>query len=157
MSLLGSRGQARNLAAIVARPVSFSHRGAHILELFSQNRARQFFRARSANRDAESDHARVELVSRSIEWSLQAARAEQTALVRRLEDVTTRALVPLGNDTDGHLTRDDLDTRRLGQLEQDMRQIERRLDQLAQHIVHFEFLRTALMVRFPDFKPSDSN
>lgn len=157
MSLLGSRGEVSHLAAAVARPVSSSRRGAHILELFSRRRARQFFRARSANRDAESDHARVELVSRSIAWSLQAARAEQAALVRRLEAVTARALVPLGNNADEHLTRDDLDTRRLGQLEQDMRQIERRLEQLADNIVHFEFLRTALMVRFPDFKPSDSN
>lgn len=157
MSLLGSRGQARHLGVAVARPASSSRRGARILDLFSRPTARQFFRARSVNRDAESDHARVELVSRSITWSLQAARAEQAALVRRLEDVTTRALAPLGNDTDEHLTRDDLDTRRLGQLEQDMRQIERRLEQLAHNIVHFEFLRTALMVRFPDFKPSVNN
>jgi hypothetical protein len=34
-----------------------------------------------------------------------------------------------------------------------MLHIERRLEQLAHDIVHFEFLETALMVGFPDFKP----
>ena len=154
MPLLGSRGHAHR---IVARPVSSSDRGPPILDFFSRTRARQFFRARSVNRDAESDHARVELVSRSIEWSLRAAQAEQADLIRRLEELTARALVPLGNGTDEYLTRDSLDNRRLGQLEQDMLQAERRLEQLAHDIAHFEFLRTALRVRFPDFRPSESH
>lgn len=154
MPLLGSRGHAHR---IVARPVSSSGRGPHLLDFFSRTRARQLFRARSVSRDAESDHARVELVSRSIEWSLRAARAEQADLVHRLEQLTARALVPLGNGTDEYLTRDGLDARRLGQIEQNMLQAERRLERLANDIVHFEFLRTALKVRFPDFKPSENN
>ena len=157
MSVSGSRGQARRLAAIVARPVSFSHRGAPILDFFARTKARPFFNVRSANRDAESDYARVDLVSRSIAWSLRAAQAEREDLIRKLDDATTRALAPLGNGTDEYLTRDGPDNRRLRQLEQDMQQAERRLEQLAHDIAHFEFLRTALRVRFPDFRPSESH
>jgi hypothetical protein len=128
-----------------------------MLELFSRTRPRRFFRTRSVNWDAESDHARVDLVSRSIEWSLRAARAEQAGLVRKLEELTARALVPLGNGTDEYLTRDALDNRRLDQLEQDIEQAERRLRQLSHDIAHFDFLRIALTVRFSDFKPSSEN
>ena len=128
-----------------------------MLELLSRTKARQFFRTRSFNRDAESDHARVELVSRSIEQSLRVAQAEKAGLIRRLEQATVRALVPLGNGTDEYLTRDALDNRLLDRLEQEILKGERRLQQLAHDIAHFEFLRTALMVRFPDFKPSSEN
>lgn len=126
-----------------------------MLEIFSRTRAHRFMHP--VNRDAGCDHARVELVLRSIEWSLRAAQAEQAGLVRRLEELTVRALVPLGNGTDEYLTRDDLDNRRLGELEQDILQAERSLDKLSHDIAHFEFLRTTLMVRFSDFKRSDSN
>jgi hypothetical protein len=157
MSLLGSRDPAGNVAANVARPVSSSRRGTHILDFFARAKVHPYFRARSANRDVESDHARVALVSRSIEWSLRAAEAERTGLLRRLEVLTARAVVPLGNGTDEYLTRDASDTRRLGQLEQEIQQAERRLEQLARDIVHFDFLRMALLVRFPDFRPPSEN
>jgi hypothetical protein len=126
-----------------------------MLELFSRTKVRRFFQ--TVNLDAGINHARVELVWRSIEWSLRTAQAERAALSTRLEDITSRALVPLGNGTDEYLTRDDLDTRRLGQLEQEILQAEQSLEQLANDIAHFEFLKTALKVRFPEFKPSDSH
>lgn len=128
-----------------------------MLELFSRTRPRLFSSTRSLDRDAESDHARVDLVSRSIEWSLRAAQAEQEGLIRKLGELTARALVPLGNGTDEYLTRDALDNRRLDRLEQDIQQAERRLQQLAHDIAHFEFLRIALTVRFSDFKPTSDN
>jgi hypothetical protein len=130
-------------------------RALAMLELFSRTKIRRFFQ--TVNLDAEINHARVELVWRSIEWSLRTAQADQAALSTRLEDVTSRALVPLGNGTDEYLTRDDLDTRRLGQLEQEILQAEQSLERLASDIAHFEFLKTALKVRFPEFKPSDSH
>lgn len=128
-----------------------------MLELFSPTRARQFFRTRSVDRDTRSDQARVELVSRSIEWSLRAAQAEQAGLIRRLEEVTARALGPLGNGTDEYLTRDALDNRRLDQLEQEILKGECRLQRLAHDIAHFEFLRTALLAGFPDSGPSSED
>jgi hypothetical protein len=128
-----------------------------MLELFLQTGSRQFSEAPSIDRDAESDHARVESVSRSIEQSLRAAQAEETGLIRRLEELTARALVPLGNGTDEYLTREALDNRRLDQLEQEILKGERRLLQLAHDIVHFELLRIALINGFPDFDPSPGN
>lgn len=113
----------------------------------------QFFGTRSVNQDAESDRARVELVSRSIEWSLRAARAEQADLARRLDEITARALGPLGNGADEYLSRDLHDNRRLDRLEQELIRGERRLQQLRREIAQFEFLRTTLTVRFPDLKP----
>jgi hypothetical protein len=88
---------------------------------------------------------------------VRAAQAEQAGLIQRLEELTERALVPLGNGTDEYLTRDALDNRRLGELEQEILQAERSLERLAHDIAHFEFLRTALKVRFPDFKPSSQS
>jgi hypothetical protein len=126
-----------------------------MLEIFSRTRTHWF--AQSLGRDAGSERARIELVSRSIEWSLHAAQAEQAGLVRRLEKLTAHALVPLGNGTDEYLTRDDLDNRRLGKLEQEIQQAERSLEKLAHDIAHFEFLKAALKVRFPNFKPSSSS
>ncbi len=79
-----------------------------MLELFPQRGSRHFPKGPSTDREAESDRARVESVSRSIEQSLRAARAEETGLIRRVEELTARALVPLGNGTDDYLTREAL-------------------------------------------------
>lgn len=112
----------------------------------------QLFRTRSISQDVESDRERVELVARSIEWSLRAARAEQSGLARRLEEITARALGPLGNGTDEYLSRDARDNHRLDHLEQELIKGERRLQQLTNEIAQFEFLRNTLTVRFPDLE-----
>jgi hypothetical protein len=125
-----------------------------MLELFPQRGGRHFPKAPSTDREAENDHARVESVSRSIEQSLRTARAEETRLTRQMEELTARALVPLGNGTDDYLTREAPDNRQLDQLEQEIIKGERRLLQLARDIAHFERVGTALMTGFPGFKPS---
>jgi hypothetical protein len=125
-----------------------------MFEFFPQLDARQFSRGPSVDRDARSDHTRVESVSRSIERSLRAAQAEETGLVRRLEELTACALVPLGNGTDDYLMREALDNRQLDRLEQEILKGERRLLQLAHDIAHFECLRAALLSGFPGFEPS---
>ena len=58
------------------------------------------FRARSADRDAETDRARVSAILEVIEDALHAAEQEQSGLNRRVEDVLARAAVTLGNGTD---------------------------------------------------------
>src|ERR1700738_2446022 len=68
----------------------------------------QDFRARSADRDAETDRSRVETIIAAIEDALHAAEQEQTGLNRRVEDVLARAAVTFGNGTDEYLEREAL-------------------------------------------------
>jgi hypothetical protein len=70
-----------------------------------------------------------------------------------LDDVLARAAVPLGNDTDEYLTREAHDSNLLDQLESEISKGQRRLEELTSNIAHFKFLMTALLSRFPDFKP----
>ena len=52
--------------------------------LFLRARANNYFKARSANRDTETDHDRATSVFRSIEDALDGAKAEQAGLKSRL-------------------------------------------------------------------------
>lgn len=124
-----------------------------MFQLFLRARVDQFFKARSAGRDAENDHSRVASIARLVERSLTEAQAERAGLVRRLDDVLALAAVPLGNDTDEYLTREAHDCSLLHQLEAEISKGQRRLEELTSNIAHFKFLRTALLTRFPDFKP----
>src|SRR5262245_24970207 len=107
-----------------------------MLQLFSRTKVRP------GNLDAGCAQSRGALVARSIELSLLAAQVEQAHLEQRLRELTRRALVSLGNGTDEYLTRDSRDNRRLDRLEQEMREAEHGLQQLAEDIAHFEFLKT---------------
>ena len=77
-----------------------------MFQLFLKARASNYFKARSAGRDKETDHARAASVFRSIEDALNGAKAEQAGLKSRIDDVLARAAVTLGNDSDEYLTRD---------------------------------------------------
>ena len=109
------------------------------------------FRARSADRDIEVDRRRAEAVFRSIDEALQAARAEHAGLTSRVDDALARAAITLGNDTDEYLTRAPEDSLRLDELGTEIANGQRRLAELVQTIGHFQFLRAALLSRFPDF------
>lgn len=119
-----------------------------MLQIFPRIKTNQPFKFRSVDRDAETDHLRVELISRAIDQSLQAAQAEEAGLIRRLDDVSVRAAVSLGSGTDEYLTREALDNRQLDQLELELSKGQRRLQQLAHNIADYEFLRAALTARF---------
>lgn len=123
-----------------------------MFQFFLRARVDQFFKARSAGRDAENDYSRVASIAQLVEQSLTAAQSEKAGLVRRLDDVLARAAVPLGNDTDEYLTREAHDSRLLDQFEAEISKGQRRLDELTRNIAHFKFLRTALLTRFPDFR-----
>ena len=58
------------------------------------------FKARSADRNADTDLLRVDAILESIENALNAAEQEKAGLSRTLEDVVARAAAPLGNDSD---------------------------------------------------------
>jgi hypothetical protein len=109
------------------------------------------FKARSADRDIEVDRRRAEAVFRSVDEALQAARAEHSGLTSRVDDVLARAALTLGNATDEYLTREPEDRQYQNELGAEIANGQRRLEELAQTIRHFQFLRTALLSRFPDF------
>src|SRR6202047_5047894 len=113
----------------------------------------QDFKARSADRDAETDRLRVSSILEAIENALRAAEQEQSGLSRRVEDVLARAAVTLGNGTDEYLDREPLDSHHQDLFSSEISNGQRRLKELAATISHFKFLKAAMLSRFPDFKP----
>jgi hypothetical protein len=133
-----------------------------MFQLFLRSRAQSYlrgltgereFKARSAERDAETDHGRIEAVVRALDEALRSAEAEQAGLTRRVDDVLARAAVTFGNGNDEYLTREKLDSDHLDLFEKEISNGQRRLRELAVSISHFKFLKTALNSRFPDHKP----
>jgi hypothetical protein len=110
----------------------------------------QTFQARSADRDAETDRARVGSVLEAVENALHAAEQEQSGLQRRVDDVLARAAVTLGHDSDEYLEREALDNHHQDLFGSEIANGQRRLKELANSITHFKFLKTAIMSRFPD-------
>lgn len=109
----------------------------------------QDFRARSTDRDAETDRSRVGSILEAIEDALHAAEQEQSGLNRRVEDVLARAAVTVGNGTDEYLEREPLDSHHQDLFGAEIANGQRRLKELATSITHFKFLKTALISRFP--------
>jgi cell division protein FtsL len=134
-----------------------------MFQLFLRARARNFlrtrrgdqeFRARSVERDAETDHSRVGAILRAIENALRAAEQEQSGLSRRIEDVLARAAVTLGNGTDEYLEREPLDSHHQNLFGVEIANGQRRIKELATSITHFKFLKAATLSRFSDVKSS---
>ena len=123
-----------------------------MFQLFLRARANNYFKARSPSRDIETDHARAASVFRSIEEALDGAKNEQVGLKSRIDDVLARSAVTLGNASDEYLTRDPEDDHYQSLLGTEIANGQRRLNELAMTIGHFQFLKTALLTRFPDFK-----
>lgn len=117
----------------------------------------QDFKARSADRDAETDRSRVSSILGAIEDALHAAEQEQSGLNRRVEDVLARAAVTMGNGTDEYLEREALDSHHQDLFSAEISNGQRRLKDLATTITHFKFLKAATLSRFPDYKPTAPN
>jgi len=111
------------------------------------------FRARSAERDAETDRARADSILGAIEQALNAAEREHSGLSRRVEDVLARAAVTMGNGADEYLERDALDSHHQALFSTEISNGQRRLEQLATEITHFKFLRAAALSRLSDTRP----
>jgi len=124
-----------------------------MFQLFLRARANNYFKARSASRDTETDHARASSIFRSIEDALEAANAEHAGLTSRINDVLARAAVTVGNDSDEYLTRDPEDNHYQNLLGAEIANGQRRLNELKEAIGHFQFLKVALITRFPGLKP----
>jgi hypothetical protein len=112
----------------------------------------QTFRARSAERDAETDRSRVGSILEAIEHALHEAELEQSGLNRRVEDVLARAAVTMGNGTDEYLEREALDSHHQDLFSTEIANGQRRLNELATAITHIKFLKAATLSRFPDCK-----
>src|SRR5207248_9091621 len=112
------------------------------------------FKARSVDRDAKTDHSRVESVLLAVETALAAAETEQSGLSRRVEDVLARAAVTIGNDSDEYLTREPLDSHHQDLFGIEISNGQRRLRELSLAISHFRFLKAVILSRFSDFRPA---
>jgi hypothetical protein len=117
----------------------------------------QEFKARSADRDAETDRSRVSSILEAVEDALHAAEQEQSGLGRRVEDVLARAAVTMGNGTDEYLEREPLDSHHQDLFSAEIANGQRRLKELATTITHFKFLKAATLSRFPDYRSSAPN
>lgn len=115
----------------------------------------QTFRARSPERDAETDRTRVEAIMIAIDDALHAAEREQSGLNRRVEDVLARAAVTIGNGDDEYLEREALDNHHQDLFDAEILNGQRRLKELSASIAHFKFLRAAMLSRFPEYQPVD--
>ncbi|UPJ60260.1 hypothetical protein [Bradyrhizobium sp. 192] len=125
--------------------------------LLGSRREDKGFKARSVERDAETDRARIGTVLAAIETALQEAEREQAGLNRRVDDALARASVTFGNGTDEYLEREALDNHHQDLFAADISNGQRRLKELASSIAHLKFVKTAMLTRFPDFKPPQLN
>jgi cobalamin-dependent methionine synthase I len=125
---------------------------ARVHNYFKTRLGGQDFKARSADRDAETDRLRVSSILEAIENALHAAEQEQAGLSRRVEDVLARAAVTIGNGTDEYLEREELDNHHQDLFSTEISNGQRRLKELAAEITHFKFLKAAMLSRFPDYK-----
>jgi hypothetical protein len=114
---------------------------------------RREFRTRSADRDAETDRARIASIMVALQKVLDDAEKEKVALGRRVDDALARAAVTLGNDTDEYLDRDPRDDYHQSLFNLEISNGERRLRELATMISHLKFIKSAILTRFPDPLP----
>ncbi|WP_407147347.1 hypothetical protein [Bradyrhizobium sp. ORS 86] len=134
-----------------------------MFQLFLRSRAQNYikgrlgddaFRARSPERDAETDRARIESIMTAIDAALHAAESEQSGLSRRVDDVLARAAVTFGNGTDEYLEREELDNHHQNLFAAEIANGQRRLKELSAEIAHFKFMKAAVLSRFPNYKAS---
>src|SRR3954468_9320666 len=111
----------------------------------------QTFRARSPERDAETDHTRIEAIMIAIDDALHAAEGEQAGLNRRVEDVLARAAVTFGNGDDEYLEREALDNHHQDLFGAEISNGQRRLKELDVSVSHLKFVRSAMLTRFPGY------
>jgi len=109
------------------------------------------FRARSAERDAETDRARVASIMTAIDGALQAAEIEQAGLNSRVEDALARAAVTFGNGDDEYLEREALDNHHQDLFAAEISNGQRRLKELDASVSHLKFVKSAMLTRFPGY------
>jgi chromosome segregation ATPase len=106
------------------------------------------FRARSPERDKETDAMNIARVARAIDQAIASCATERDGLGRRLADVTSRAAIVAGTGSDDYPERERAVSDRLSVLDSEVKNAQRRLDELAYNIAQFEHLREELKSRF---------
>jgi hypothetical protein len=125
---------------------------ARVHDLLKRQSDAREFRARSADRDAETDRARIASIMAAIQTVLDEADKEKAGLRQRVDDALTRSAVTLGNATDEYLEREPLDDYHQSLFSLEIKAGERRLGELASMISHLKFIKAAMLTRFPDSK-----
>jgi hypothetical protein len=115
------------------------------------------FKARSAERDADTDRERIGTIMMAIDAALNAAEGEQAGLSRRVDDALARAAVTFGNGTDEYLEREPLDSHHQDLFAADISNGQRRLKELRATVSHLKFIKAAMLTRFPEYKPPQLN
>ena len=110
------------------------------------------FRARSPDRDADTDRARIQSILTAIDGALRASENEHSGLSSRVEDVLARAAVTVGTADDEYLDREPHRSRHLDLFDTEIAKGHRRLTELSKMIGHLKFLKAAILSRFPDLK-----
>jgi hypothetical protein len=132
-----------------------------MFQLFLRARAHDFllrrlsgdkFRARSAERDAETDRQRVESILVAIDEVLRASEEEQLGLSGRVDDVLARAAVTVGTAVDEYVDREPHLSYHQSLFDTEVANGQRRLRELSTMIGHLKFMKAALLSRFPDLK-----
>ena len=133
-----------------------------MFQLFLRARAHSFlgdrradkrFKARSVERDTETDRVRIASVMTAIEAALEQTEREQAGLNRRVDDALARAAVTFGNGTEEYLEREALDSHHQDLFAADISNGQRRLKELATTISNLRFVKATMLTRFPDFRP----
>jgi hypothetical protein len=126
-------------------------RRARAHNLLSHRRDDDRFRARSAERDEDTDRRRIDAVMTALDKALQEAEIEQSGLNRRVDDALARASVTFGNGTDEYLDREPLDSHHQALFETEISNGQRRLKELASIVSHLKFIKVAMLTRFSNF------
>ena len=110
------------------------------------------FKVRSAERDHNTDVARIAPILADIEAALADAQKEMEALQIRMHDALTLAAFATGTGSDEYLDREPKDERRIAEYEQQMIAGENRLLQLNRTIASLIELRDLWNSRFSELK-----
>lgn len=98
-------------------------------------------RFRSADRDQQTDAARMAPVRGELRKALSSLDREETGLKLRLEEISTRTAVLMGNEDGVYFEREPADEKRLVEAEAEMMNAYRRLKTLrSQHAIYTRLL-----------------
>jgi hypothetical protein len=108
------------------------------------------FKARSSQRDKQTDQERVGAVATAIDAAIGSAEKERAALSLRIKDAQDLAGLAAGNEMDENLTREAKDTRRIAGYEQQLIAGHKRIEELNTHIANLNAVREVCRGRFPE-------
>ncbi len=120
---------------------------ARMRNLLGDGSGARAFRARSAERDAETDRARIAPIMTAIETALREAEKERTGLHKRVDDALARAAVTLGNGADEYLEREPLDNHHQDLFSAEIANGQRRMAELATMISQLGSIKAAMVNR----------